>query len=78
MTVKKPPTPKPKAPPEPEVEVEVEVDPVFSWRVERLQREGFPRFVAFRLAMSGGDYRKMVRMRKRGATDDQILNEFTD
>jgi hypothetical protein len=60
-----------------ELDVVLELDAAFEWRLEQLERH-FPRFVAFRLAMTEGDWHKAVRMKNLGFTDDQILNEFLD
>ena len=60
-----------------ELEVEIEIDPEFEWRQEQLERH-FPRFVAFRLAMTGKDWHKAVRMKNLGFSDDAILDEFLD
>ena len=62
----------------PALEVEVDLDPTFAWRLEQLERAGFHHFAAFRIAMTGCDYRKAVHMLELGASQDLIVNEFTD
>lgn len=68
----------PPDPPDPEVEVEVEVDAEYRWRLEQLEHAGFEHFAAFRIACSGGDYRKAIRMRESGCPERLIVNEFVD
>lgn len=60
-----------------EWDFDLELDDLFRWRCEQLERH-FPHFVAFRLAMTGKDWHKAVRMKNLGFDDDKILNEFLD
>ena len=70
----------PKEPPDPkaQVEVEVEPDPEFTWRLEQLDRAGFERFTAFRLAVNQADWHKAVHLRDLGFTEPQILDQLID
>lgn len=69
-----------KEPPDPkaQVEVEVESDPEFVWRLEQLDRAGFERFTAFRLAVNQADWHKAVHLRDLGFSERAILDQLID
>lgn len=65
------------------MDVELELDPewikVRAWWQTQLEKAGVGTFTAYRLALIPNlDYRKAVRMKELGMSDDLILDQFLD
>lgn len=62
-----------------ELDIDSEQARIRRWREERLMEAGVAEFPAFRLAMVQSlDYRKVVKLKRAGASDEWLLDEFLD